>query len=69
MEFTYESVNDALHSHHPNLSGYWTTLNWDNNIATAGYTLEDGTEEDVTVDKNGIVHASEKVMEDMEAIG
>lgn len=69
MEFTYESVNDALHSHHPNLSGYWTTLNWDNNIATVGYMMEDGTEEDVTVDKNGIVHASEKVMAEMEAIG
>lgn len=69
MEFTYESVNDALHSHHHNLSGYWSTLNWDNNIATAGYMLEDGSEEDVTVDKQGVVHASEKVMAEMEAIG
>ena len=68
MEFTYESINDALHNHHHNLSGYWTTLDWDNNIATVGYILEDGTEEDVTVDKQGVVHASEKVMADMEAI-
>ena len=69
MEFTYESVNDALHSHHPNLSGYWTTLDWDDNIATVGYMLEDGSEEDVTVDKQGTVHASEKVMAEMEDIG
>ena len=69
MEFTYESVNNALNDHHHNLSGYWTTLNWDNNIATVGYMLEDGTEEDVTVDKQGVVHASEKVMAEMEAIG
>lgn len=68
MEFTYESINDALHNHHHNLSGYWTNLTWDDNIATVGYILEDGTEEDVTVDKQGVVHASEKVMADMEAI-
>lgn len=69
MEFTYESVNDALNRHHHNLSGYWSTLDWDDNIATVGYMMEDGTEEDVTVDKQGIVHASEKVMAEMEDIG
>ena len=69
MEFTYESVNDALHSHHPNLSGYWTNLTWDDNIATIGYILEDGTEADVTVDRQGNVTVPEKVMEEMKAIG
>ena len=69
MEFTYESVNNALNDHHHNLSGYWSTLSWDDNIATVGYMMEDGTEEDVTVDKQGIVHASEKVMAEMEDIG
>ena len=69
MEFTYESVNDALNRHHHNLSGYWSTLNWDDNIATVGFMLEDGTEEDVTVDRQGKVTASEKLMAEMEAIG
>ena len=69
MEFTYESVNDALHRHHPNLSGYWTNLTWDDNVATVGFMLEDGTEEDVSVDRQGNVTASEKVMAEMEAIG
>tara|TARA_Y100000592_G_C5468007_1_gene317807 strand:- start:1818 stop:2027 length:210 start_codon:yes stop_codon:yes gene_type:complete len=69
MEFTYESVNNALHEHHPNLSGYWSTLNWNDNVATVGFMLEDGTEEDVTVDRQGNVTASEKLMAEMEAIG
>ena len=69
MTFTYESVNDALNAHHHNLSGYWTTLDWDDNIATVGFMLEDGTEEDVTVDRQGNVTVSEKVMEEMKAIG
>ena len=69
MEFTYESVNNALDAHHHNLSGYWTDLTWDDNIATVGYMLEDGTEEDVTVDRQGNVTASEKVMAEMNEIG
>ena len=69
MEFTYESVNDALHNHHHNLSGYWTTLDWNDKVATVGFMLEDGTEEDVTVDRQGNVTASEKVMAEMEDIG
>ena len=31
--------------------------------------LQDGTEENVTIDKQGVVHASEKVMAEMEEIG
>ena len=69
MEFNYESVNDVLHSRHPNLSGYWTTLGWDDNIATVGYMLEDGTEEDVIIDRQGNVTASEKLVAEMDGIG
>jgi hypothetical protein len=68
MEFTYESVNNALYKHHHNLSGYWSTMDWNDEIATVGYMLEDGTEEDVTVDRQGNVTASEKVMSEMELI-
>ena len=69
MEFTYESINNALHEHHPNLSGYWTSLGWNDEFATATFMFEDETEEDVTVDRQGNVTASEKVMAEMEAIG
>ena len=69
IEFSYFSINDALYTHHHNLSGYWTTLDWNDEVATVGYMLEDGSEEDVTVDRQGNVTASEKVMAEMEAIG
>ena len=68
MEFNYQSVNDALYNHHHNLSGYWSTLTWDDNVATVGYMLEDGTEEDVIVDRQGNVNASEKLMAEMDEI-
>ena len=68
MEFNYESVNDVLRSRHPNLSGYWTTLGWDDNIATVGYMLEDGTEEDVIIDRQGNVTISEKLLAEMDEI-
>ena len=44
-------------------------MDWNDEVATIGYVLEDGSEEDVTVDLNGKVNASEKVMAEMEAIG
>lgn len=69
MKFTYESVNNALNDHHHNLSGYWSTLNWDDNVATVGYMMEDGTEEDATVDLQGNVTASAKLIAEMDAIG
>jgi hypothetical protein len=69
MEFTYESVNNALNNHHHNLSSYWSTLNWDDNVATVGFMLEDGTEEDVIVDRKGNVTASDKVITEMNEIG
>ena len=68
MEFNYQSVNDALYNHHENLSGYWSTLTWDDNVATVGYMLEDGTEEDVIVDRQGNVTVSEKLMAEMDEI-
>lgn len=68
INFTYESVNDALHNHHPNLSGYWTTLDWNDEVATVGFMLQDGSEEDVFVDRQGNVTASAKVMAEMNAI-
>ena len=69
MEFSYESVNDALYNHHKNLSSYWSTLTWDDDKATVGYMLEDGTEEDAVVDRQGKVTASEKLIAEMEDIG
>ena len=68
MEFNYESVNDVLFNKHHNLSGYWTTLDWDDNIATVGYMLEDGTEEDVIIDRQGNVTVSEKLLAEMDEI-
>ena len=68
IKFSYFSVNDALDAHHPYLSGYWTMMGWNDKVATVGYTLEDGSEEDVTVDLNGKVTAPEKVMAEMEAM-
>ena len=69
MEFNYFAVNDALRNRHPNLSGYWTNLGWDDNIATVGYMLEDGTEEDVIIDRQGNVTVSEKLLAEMDEIG
>tara|TARA_Y100000034_G_C6849485_1_gene385199 strand:- start:1080 stop:1289 length:210 start_codon:yes stop_codon:yes gene_type:complete len=69
MEFNYESVNDALYNRHKNLSSSWSTLTWDDDKATVGFMLEDGTEEDATVDRSGNVTASEKLISEMEDIG
>ena len=69
MEFNYESVNNALNACHPNLSGYWETMGWDEEKAWVTYTLEDGSEEEAFVDREGNVTASESLIKDMEAIG
>ena len=68
MEFTYESVNAALYEKHPNLSGEWSTLDWNETHATASYILEDGTEEDVLVDREVNVKVSDKLMSIMRDI-
>ena len=68
MEFNYETINDALFNKHHNLSGYWSTLGWDDNVATVGYMLEDGSIEDVFVDRQGNVTVSEKLLAEMDEI-
>lgn len=68
MEFTYESVNNVLYERHPNLSSYWSTLDWNETHAVVGYILEDGTEEDVLVDREGNVEVSDKLLRDMDSI-
>ena len=68
MEFTYESVNDALYKKHPNLSGEWSTLDWNETHAVASYILEDGTTEDALVDREGNVKVSDKLLNEMKLI-
>ena len=70
MDFTYETINDALAAHHPNLSGYWSAMNWDDNFASVTYMIEDGGPDEVAiVDRQGNVTCSTRLMKDMEAIG
>ena len=69
MEFTYESVNDALAARHPQLSGYWSVLGWDENVATVTYMLEStGEDVTVTVDRNGTVTAPTELIAEMDEI-
>ena len=67
--FSYQSVNDCLFNHHPNLSSYWATLSFDENFAYVTYDFEDGSDATVKIDKKGKVHAPKKVMNLMKAIG
>ena len=70
MKFTYYTVNDALNKHHPNLSGYWTTLDWDEHKASATYMMEDGGPDEIaTVDRQGKVQCSQRLLDEMDAIG
>ena len=69
---SYFSVNEYLHNKHPNLSGYWTSMgfNEDKTESYVMYEMEDGGPEEVaTVKANGSVICSERLMADMEAIG
>ena len=68
MEFTYESVSDVLYEKHPNLSGEWSTLDWNETHAIASYILEDGTIENALVDREGNVKVSDKLMSVMRDI-
>lgn len=69
MEFTYESVNDALAARHPLLSGEWSSLGWDENVATVIYMLEStGEDVTVTVDRNGTVTAPDVLIAEMDEI-
>ena len=69
IEFSYESVNDALSAHHPQLSGYWSSLGWNENVATVIYMLEaTGEDVTVTVDRNGVVTAPDVLIAEMNEI-
>lgn len=69
MEFTYESVNNALAAHHPQLSGEWSVLGWDENVATVTYMLEStGEDVTVTVDRNGTVTAPPELISEMDVL-
>lgn len=68
-QFSYFTVNEALHKHHPNLSSYWTSLDWDENTASATYMMEDGGPDEVAiVDRQGNVTCSARLMKEMESI-
>jgi len=68
MVFSYESINDALYNHHPELSGYWTSLGWDEEYAVATYSLEDGSDHEVVICRDGSVSAPDPVIKEMEEI-
>ena len=69
IEFNYETINDALSAHHSELSGYWSSLGWDENVATVIYMLEEtGEDVTVTVDRNGIVTAPDELIAEMDEI-
>ena len=69
MEFTYESINNALAAHHPLLSGEWSSLGWDENVATVIYMIEaTGEDVTVTVDRNGVVTAPDVLIAEMDEI-
>ena len=68
----YFTVQQILEQKHPNLSGYWTSMGF-NDDKTESYVMfemEDGGPEEVaTVKEDGTVICSERLMADMEAIG
>ena len=68
MDFTYESVNNALYNHHPELSSYWTFLGWEGDTATATYTFDSNEQHVVIVRRDGTVEAPDEVMEEMDKI-
>ena len=68
----YFTVNDILNEKHPNLSGYWTTMDFndDNTEAYITYMMEDGGPDEVaTVKADGTVNCTERLLADMQAIG
>ena len=70
IEFNYFTINDALSAHHPNLSGYWSTMDWDDNFAETTYMMEDGGPDEVAiVDRQGNVTCSTRLMREMSEIG
>ena len=68
IHFNYESINDALYNHHPELSGYWTSLGWNEEYAVATYYLEDESDHEVIIRRDGSVEAPEAVIKEMDEI-
>jgi len=68
MEFTYQSVNDALYNHHPELSSNWSFLGWEGDTATATYTFDSNHHYEVIIRRDGTVEAPDAVMEEMDKI-
>ena len=69
MEFTYESVNEALYARHPQLGGWWSSMGWDEDNATVIFELEaTGEDVTVTVDRNGVVTAPDVLIAEMDEL-
>ena len=68
ITFSYESINDALYKHHPELSGEWTSLGWNEEFAVATYYLEDGSDHEVIIRRDGSVSAPAPVIKEMDEI-
>tara|TARA_Y100001937_G_scaffold36102_1_gene51829 strand:- start:916 stop:1128 length:213 start_codon:yes stop_codon:yes gene_type:complete len=70
MEFTYESINNALNNKHYNLSSEWSTIQIKDDVAIVSYMMEDGSPDEVAiVDKNGNVNATPRLLKEMDDIG
>ena len=71
-QLSYFTVNQHLEQKHPNLSDYWTSMGF-NDEKTESYVtfeMEDGGPDEVaTVKLNGNVIASDRLLNEMEAIG
>ena len=68
----YTTVNNFLYEVNENLSGYWTTMGFNNDRTEAYVTFimdDEITEEIVTVKLSGKVICSEKLLNEMKAIG
>ena len=70
-QLNYFSVNQHLEQKHPNLSGYWSSMGF-NDQKTESYVtfeMEDGGQDEVaTVKLDGTVIASDRLLNEMEAI-
>ena len=71
-QLNYFSVNQHLEQKLPNLSGYWSSMGF-NEEKTESYVtfeMEDGGQDEVaTVKLDGTVIASDRLLNEMEAIG
>ena len=71
-QLSYFSVNHHLEQKHPNLSGYWTSMGFNDEKTESyvSYEMGDGSPDEVaTVKLNGEVIASDRLLSEMNAIG